>query len=182
MPEEDDELLIGPDDPRWCDTPEQVQRVAALYGTAFLRQKPSRISLEEYAARIDNKDPTMTEKPFDPTKPHRQRNGLPAQAWPGPSGYLFGWMKINENHAGEESASWQSDGCWLMSKCESPHDLVNIPEKIVRWVNVYGSSPGMFYVHFTREEARRNGGSDRIACLRIEFEPGEGLTDEERKT
>ena len=52
-------------------------------------------------------------------------------------------------------------------------DVENIPEKLVRWVNLYEGGAGA--AHITHELADQNAGIGRIACIRIEFEEGEGL-------
>lgn len=72
----------------------------------------------------------------------------------------------------------RADGTW--SSCEWPAigkyhalsdlDLIEVKPKHVRWVNYY---PGCH--HPSRESADRNAGSARIACIRVEFEEGEGL-------
>ena len=53
-------------------------------------------------------------------------------------------------------------------------DVENIPEKLVRWVNFYknGRDGG---VHPTKVDADRCATANRIACIGVEFEPGEGL-------
>lgn len=43
------------------------------------------------------------------------------------------------------------------------------PQKLKRWVNVYSDT------HATREDADRGADGDRIACIEIEFEEGDGL-------
>ena len=52
-------------------------------------------------------------------------------------------------------------------------DVENVPEKITRWVNFYPSGSGG--THATREQADRSATSERIACVPVTFEPGEGL-------
>jgi hypothetical protein len=52
-------------------------------------------------------------------------------------------------------------------------DVENIPEKITRWCNFYPSGSGG--THATREQADRSATSERIACVPVTFEPGEGL-------
>ena len=52
-------------------------------------------------------------------------------------------------------------------------DIENIPEKITRWCNFYPSGSGG--THATREQADRSATSERIACVPVTFEPGEGL-------
>jgi hypothetical protein len=53
----------------------------------------------------------------------------------------------------------------------------NIPERREAWVNIYRRPPSSpeAHVHFTREEADNRAGRSRIACIRIEYEEGEGL-------
>ena len=53
-------------------------------------------------------------------------------------------------------------------------DVENTPEKITRWVNFYknGRDGG---VHPTKVDADRCATANRIACIGVEFEPGEGL-------
>lgn len=58
--------------------------------------------------------------------------------------------------------------------CEGWQEIENVPEKLVRWVNIYHDGNGGA-VHETREAADRRASHDRIACLRVEFTEGEGL-------
>ena len=51
------------------------------------------------------------------------------------------------------------------------HELENIPEKITRWVNMFTSSG-----YATKVEADMGyHNQNRIACIQVTFEPGEGL-------
>lgn len=50
--------------------------------------------------------------------------------------------------------------------------IENIPEKLVTWVNFYED---VAYRYPTKEEADRAAGSDRQACVRVEYDEGEGL-------
>lgn len=52
-------------------------------------------------------------------------------------------------------------------------DLENVPEKIVRWINLYQNRHTTDYK--TKELEDIQAAKDRIACIRIEFEEGEGL-------
>jgi hypothetical protein len=70
---------------------------------------------------------------------------------------------------------WPASGC---CPALSNLDLVEVKSKHVRWINLY--NPIGF--HHTRESADEAGQSRdsslagrRIACLRIEFEEGDGL-------
>jgi hypothetical protein len=53
-------------------------------------------------------------------------------------------------------------------------------KEITRWLNVYRNEDGYTYFgsgHVTREAADRvvDGASGRIACLKLEFNSGDGL-------
>ena len=52
-------------------------------------------------------------------------------------------------------------------------NVENTPEKITQWCNFYPSGSGG--AHATREQADRSATSERIACVPVTFEPGEGL-------
>lgn len=66
-----------------------------------------------------------------------------------------------------------------------PHacDIINAPQRHVRWLNVFRLQPDtldglMLCWYSSRELADKwgvEGGSHRIACIRVEFEEGEGL-------
>ena len=50
---------------------------------------------------------------------------------------------------------------------------MNLPEKVVRWVNVYLDKEPDGYggqFHRTEDEANSIAGPRRIACVRVEFE------------
>lgn len=74
---------------------------------------------------------------------------------------------------------WDSGGsAWAVSdQGSSKHGGVFVtmaPKKRVVWVNVYPYTDGA-RCYETREKADRIASSDRIACIRVEFEEGEGL-------
>lgn len=57
---------------------------------------------------------------------------------------------------------------------ESQYDLINIPEKITGWVNMYDDY--VITMHKSKELADKyTHKSSRIACIKVEFEEGEGL-------
>lgn len=64
---------------------------------------------------------------------------------------------------------WASDGA-ASQLGRRDADLIEVKPKHVRWVNFYEGCH-----HPSREIADRNAGSARIACIRVEFEEGEGL-------
>lgn len=80
---------------------------------------------------------------------------------------------------GEEQASlWSIDGAYGYSHPGAhAHDLVEVKPnpkpKRALWLNVYPKDE--VHVHESREDADRHSGNRRIACLKIEFDEGEGL-------
>jgi hypothetical protein len=55
--------------------------------------------------------------------------------------------------------------------------IINAPapkRKFVRWVNFYEAA-GLAYPYGSRGEAAERAGSARTACIRVEFEEGDGL-------
>jgi len=56
-----------------------------------------------------------------------------------------------------------------------PGDLINVPEKHVRYLNVYsiGGKLGPFESFRTASEAEKMRGSNCIACKRVEFKEGQ---------
>lgn len=51
-------------------------------------------------------------------------------------------------------------------------DLINVPERRVVWVNMhFGSTPGRAYV--SKGQADEAASPARIACVRVEYEPGQ---------
>lgn len=80
---------------------------------------------------------------------------------------------VKDTDSGFETAeSWRPDGRYFSD--ESPTDLVNVPERHEAWVNGY--SDGACFAHRTREDADENASHiRRIACIKVEFEEGEGL-------
>ena len=64
------------------------------------------------------------------------------------------------------------DGRVLGTDGTADRDLVNLPEKVVRWVNVYLDKEPDGYggqFHRTEDEANSIAGPRRIACVRVEF-------------
>lgn len=70
---------------------------------------------------------------------------------------------------------------WFSTDGESEvgYQLVNVPVKHKRWINIYKDTKGDPYLSThsssTKGEADANAGLYRIACIEIEFEEGQGL-------
>ena len=69
---------------------------------------------------------------------------------------------------------WRPDGR-IGTAFGSPDDLINVPEKYVRHLNVYKQSSGRMLLtcYDTSASADAGAGDKRIARLRIEFEEGQ---------
>lgn len=52
--------------------------------------------------------------------------------------------------------------------------IVNCPRKYVRWINMYPDNRIVRW-HKTKEHADKRTAHGRIACVKVEFEEGEGL-------
>lgn len=73
----------------------------------------------------------------------------------------------------KEDDDWRS-GCWTLSgenpTQDSDYNLINVPEKHVRYINFYSGGIG---AHEDRKAADKVATASRIACIRIEFEDGQ---------
>jgi hypothetical protein len=54
--------------------------------------------------------------------------------------------------------------------------IENVPERHTVWINLYGGAYRLAAVYATRELADAEATSKRIACIKVEFEEGVGLT------
>ncbi len=73
----------------------------------------------------------------------------------------------------EEPGTWTRDGRFIIdSENIDPLDLINAPEpKRVSWVNLYPDQHGDAYK--TKAEADEFCAHNRIACVRVEWSPGQ---------
>lgn len=120
---------------------------------------------------------TDTTKKFDPTKPVQTRDGRKARIVDtnykgGPKSIL---AIVTLNSTLEAAHAYNKDGSYLTNMTQDL-DLINIPEKYTLWVNLYADRGSMFtHSHSSRAQADVNAGASRIACVKVEFEEGEGL-------
>ena len=116
---------------------------------------------------------------FDPTKPVQTRDGRKARiiATDASDPHFPIVALLTQKAGGERPERYTFAGRYYFGDdILRPTDLVNVPpEKYVRWLNLY-ARPGLFTNHISREEADKHARPDRIACIRIEFEEGEGLS------
>lgn len=116
---------------------------------------------------------------FDPTKPVQRRDGMTARIIctdrNSREGYSdFPIVALVGKY--ENILCYMHDG---KSKRDSimPSDLVNIHVRHERWLNIYKDGYEFLPYH-TKDEAdfhASRSSEDRIACIKISFEEGEGL-------
>lgn len=109
---------------------------------------------------------------IDINKKYQTRDGRPVEllttsargAWP-----VIGYI----GDSGDLSR-WSPDGTSYHYSCTNALGLVEVKPKRVLWLNVYPDDE--VHAHGSREDAEGGNADDsRIACLKIEFEEGEGL-------
>lgn len=114
---------------------------------------------------------------FDPTKPVRTRDGRPARiictdAKKGD--YPIIALVTERESENEEPWTFTAEG--KFNGClQDAMDLVNAPQRHVRWVNFYRGAACS--AHVSQGRANDLAGPGRIACIRVPFEEGEGLDD-----
>lgn len=124
----------------------------------------------------------MTNKPLDPSKPVKLRNGW--EAW-----IYKVFPEIGKIHIGFKDPNGyinvcirNLDGSHIDRDLSKEYDLINIPERTGEhegWVNIY-SNGGIvrylyLYLHDSKENADKSSYPHRIACIKIKFKEGDGL-------
>mgnify|MGYP001579553724 CR=1 FL=1 len=102
-------------------------------------------------------------KMFDPNKPYQRRDGKFAKII-----YTRTDGTLIVLDSDEILYSMNKDGSFSFGK-ETDCDLVNIPEKIEGWINMYEISYGL---HQTKADADKVALHGRIACIKVSFEEG----------
>lgn len=109
---------------------------------------------------------------FDPAKPVVTKGGLPARIIctdrEGSDAYSVVAL-LNRGSGVETLESFTNDGKYYGPESDSRMDLVNIPEKHTRYLNIYPDSR----LHLSREIANKGAVSDRLACIKVEWEAGQ---------
>ena len=157
---------------KFHDNPAKAIKDALLYGTGMWRAE---YIAEQYKKNIQMREkldamPIKETKMTDFTKPVQTRSELPVTII---STEGRGKHSVI-GYVGEQDCltHWLSDGSYShVSKHE--HDLINVPEKRVMYVNVF--SDDYSYSYATRKEADEDDyvGNSRIACIRIEYTEGQ---------
>ena len=109
---------------------------------------------------------------FDPTKPVQYRNGDPAQiiSTNGASDN-YPLLALRTLPDGKQCATSHTlDGFYDDNCYEHPLDLINIPETVEMWGNVYHATYGkIIHLYSSREEADRKADKERITCIPIKY-------------
>ena len=73
----------------------------------------------------------------------------------------------------DRARTWTKEGKFSFNG-ERKNDLVNVSEKITKWINIY---PCRMFTSYDSKEKADNVANNwgRIACIKIEFKKGEGL-------
>lgn len=109
---------------------------------------------------------------IDPTKTYRTRDGREVRIYAVDGASPDNIHGAVKSERGWSVREWFPEGNYLESE-DHPTDLIEVKPKHVRWVNVY--SRGGWSDYEDRKSADSFAMSTRIACIRIEFEEGEGL-------
>lgn len=110
---------------------------------------------------------------IDPKKTYRTHDGREVRIYA-----VDGGSKASHVHgAVKEPDGWHMR-CWNFEGIGAhvTDDLIEVKPKHVRWVNLYPHGGGI--VHGSKEQAENiaeNAVALRLACIRVEFEEGEGL-------
>lgn len=111
-------------------------------------------------------------KQFDPNKPYCRRDGKPARI-------------VHTFHNGNHFVVLDDTDGWVIVNAKGEYhdvtynnyDLINIPEKFERWINVYSNGDLSLCLHNSMEIATKMASTTkvRIACIKVSFTEGEGL-------
>ena len=115
---------------------------------------------------------------IDLTKKVTTRSGLEVEIWTTEArNTLYPVRGEVLTRDGWDSASWTKKGKHVLCiEEDNSMDLINPPEEIEGWANIYPNRQlygGL--LHTSREEADRAAFDARIACIKIKYTKGEGL-------
>lgn len=117
---------------------------------------------------------------LDYTRPIQTRNGCPARIlatdFEGPNSRTLA-VAITTKDYGERLGIRFENG-HISRHGTDPLDIINVPQKHTRWVNVYPSKhhgPLLGDGYPSRQKADEAASLDRVACIKVEFTEGEGL-------
>ena len=107
---------------------------------------------------------------IDTTKEYRTReSGYPVTIWTTTARGKYPVRGLIHKRVEDMDMSWCADGACVGSFAHK-YDLIEVTPKVVRWINVYETYLGASGC-LTRESADSTARKNRIAVLRIEFDP-----------
>lgn len=113
---------------------------------------------------------------IDFTKPVQTKDGCPVKIFTAEArdtmypvkGEVFAEDKWSDQ-------SWTLGGLYVASE-EGDSDLINVPEEIEGWLNIYPRNGVIRNLYYdTKIQADIAADPTRIACIKIKFKVGEGL-------
>lgn len=110
---------------------------------------------------------------IDPAKTYRTRDNREVRIYAvdaSDDGFVHGAVK---NGTKWNLHEWFSNGHYFRGSNDN-RDLIEVKPKHVRWVNVYEPTR-VTPLYESKQEADTFAAPERLACIRIEFEEGEGL-------
>ena len=125
---------------------------------------------------------------FDATKPVQRRDGCKAEIVRDDLNSKYPIVAVITLVDGrQEAVSYTATGKWIASsRRDETSDLINVPVQHERWVNFYKYGPrdeisvgGGTYASHAVAKAASGGGPFCIACVRVEFTEGDGLSVDE---
>jgi hypothetical protein len=112
-------------------------------------------------------------KRFDPTKPVQTRDGSKARILCTDCKDALGTIValVTADDGSESMGQFGDTGRKKHSCSALPGDLVNIPEKLTGWINIFYSQ-----IHNTQQIAAAMHSHERpIACIKVEVMRGDGI-------
>ncbi len=114
---------------------------------------------------------------FDPTKPVKTRDGRKARIiCTDANNHQPIVALITESNGHEYNRNYTKDGFYFIGIGKSDSDLINIPERRIRWTNVYAYHADGSYL--TQELADENAAARRLGVLKLTYEDDQ-LVDHE---
>ena len=110
---------------------------------------------------------------FDPTKPVRKRDGCKARIIATDLDAEQNIVAIVEGSDGKEYVETFCPNGHLIKNKVNASDLINIPERVTRWGNIYNPDViSDIYTHDTMSMANKEQDENRVGLLEITFENG----------
>ena len=110
---------------------------------------------------------------IDMNKKYKTRSGLPVRILCTNAGGKYPIAGLIDN---KSVFQWLPNGRCAFSS-QSDNDLIEVKEKKVMWVNVYKNGSTAVYLSRVHADDCQHafGSGNRIACVKVEYEDGEGL-------